>query len=90
MTDIRKCPFCAKEMEYDMLSGRFICSECGRSEGAQEMPVKESYRSVSKELERHTVSGAFRGKYEPDDLLRIYARDFGEESVEAVLKGNPG
>ena len=35
MSDIRVCPACAREMEYDSLTGRFVCTECGRSERAE-------------------------------------------------------
>ena len=43
MSDIRVCPACAKEMEYDSLTGRFVCTECGRSERAE----KDSSPAVS-------------------------------------------
>ena len=34
MNDVKMCPSCAKEMEYDSFSGRYVCAECGRSEAA--------------------------------------------------------
>ena len=38
MSEVRMCPSCAKEMEYDSLTGRFVCTECGRSERAEKDP----------------------------------------------------
>ena len=34
MSDVKMCPSCEKAMEYDDFSGRYVCSECGRSEAA--------------------------------------------------------
>lgn len=43
MSEVRMCPSCAKEMEYDSLTGRFVCTECGRSE----RPEKDPYVPAS-------------------------------------------
>ena len=34
MSEVRMCPSCAKELEFDSFSGRYVCPECGRSEAA--------------------------------------------------------
>ena len=43
------CPACGIKMEYDLLTSRFVCSECGRSESALKKPEASSTEILSKE-----------------------------------------
>ncbi|MBO4494276.1 MAG: hypothetical protein J5752_00290 [Clostridiales bacterium] len=85
MTDIRTCPFCAKEMEYDVFSERFVCKECGKSESASENAAGSAPAPKTSPID---ISDNIPSRYtakEPDELLRIYAQDLEAESVEAAL-----
>ena len=85
MGNMRVCPSCEKEMEYDSFSGRFVCPECGKSESTPENAARSAPAPKTSPID---ISDNIPSRYtakEPDELLRIYAQDLEAESVEAAL-----